>query len=95
MKIPCPLCGKILPRFESVLIHIKRVHPNVSAEKALELAYHANPIDLKFKRRIKKKRNSSDRFKKERNILLGVSPNYKKERPHSIHWKSVIKTPCK
>lgn len=91
MKIPCPLCGKILPRFESILIHIKRVHPSISAEKALKLAYHANPIGLKSK----KKKNSSDRFKKERNILLGISPGYKKEKTHSIHWKSVIKTPCK
>lgn len=89
MKIPCPLCGKILPRFESVLIHIKRVHTEVSAEKALELAYNANPIGFK------KKRNISSKFKKEKNILLGFSPGYQKEKTHSIHWKSVIKTPCK
>lgn len=89
MKILCPLCDKILPRFESVLIHIKRVHPNINPEKALKLAYNAKIIGKKHRK------NPSSYLKRERNILLGISPGYKKEKAHSIHWKSVIKTPCK
>lgn len=95
MKILCPICHKILPRFESVLIHINRVHPNLvtTPEKTLEMAYNAKAIGLRRKR---KQQNNKARTinKKERNILLGKSPCYKKTKPHSIHWKSVIKTPC-
>lgn len=95
MKILCPICNKILPRFESVLIHIKRVHQDLSIppEKELKMAYNAKVIGLR--RKGSPKGGKSHKVnKKERNKLLGKSPCYKRTTPHSIYWKSVIKTPC-
>lgn len=49
MKIVCPLCGKNLPRFESILIHLNRVHPELTKEKALDLAQGAKITDVSRK----------------------------------------------
>lgn len=89
MEIVCPLCEKILPRYESVLIHLKRVHPEISSEKALELAFNAKAIGF----RRKKNKKASSTIKRERSVLLGKKIYYKKSKPHSIFWGSVIKTP--
>lgn len=89
MKIICPICGKILPRYESVLIHIKRIHIEISPEKALEMAFNAKAIG--FRRKNSKRIDST--INRERNVLLGEKVTYKKNKPHSIFWGSVIKTP--
>lgn len=90
MKIVCPICGKILPRYESVLIHLRRVHTELSPEKSLKLAYNAKAIG--FRRKKSKKAKFS--IKRERNIIIGKKVTYKKEKPKSIYWEAVIKTPC-
>lgn len=91
MNIVCPICGKILPRYESVLIHLKRVHTEISPEKALDIAYNAFPIGIR--RRKSKKAVAS--VKREKNIgLFGKRRGNKREKSHSIFWGAVIKTPC-
>lgn len=89
MKILCPICKKVLPRYESVLIHIKRVHIEISPERALKLAFNAKAIGF----RKNKSKNVSSTIKRERNVLIGKRITYKKDKPHSIFWGTVIKTP--
>lgn len=89
MKILCPICKKVLPRYESVLIHIKRIHIEISPERALELAFNAKAIG--FKKSKSKKVFST--INRERNVLIGKRTLYKKNKPHSIFWGAVIKTP--
>lgn len=90
MKIVCPLCGKKLPRFENILIHLNRVHPELTQEKALDLALGAKITDVS--RKGDKKVIST--LKREKSVLLGKKLSYKKMKPHSIYWGAVIKTPC-
>lgn len=90
MKIICPICGKNIPRFELVLVHMKRVHPELSPDKALELALNAQITDIS--RRNDKRVIST--LNREKQILLGRKIKYKKRKPHSIYWGAVIKTPC-
>ena len=90
MKIVCPLCGKNLPRFESILIHLNRVHPELTKEKALDLAQGAKITDVS--RKGDKKVIST--LQREKSVLLGEKISYKKMKPHSIYWGAVIKTPC-
>lgn len=80
----------MLPRYESVLIHLRRVHTELSPEKSLELAFNAKVTDIKRKNSNKAKST----INRERGILLGKNITYKKTKPHSIYWGSVIKTPC-
>lgn len=89
MKILCPICRKVLPRYESVLIHIRRIHIEVIPEKALELAFNAKA--LRFKNSKSKKVFST--IKRERSVLISRKTSYKKDKPHSIFWGSVIKAP--
>lgn len=89
MKILCPICRKVLPRYESVLIHIRRIHIEVIPEKALELAFNAKAIGFKNS----KSKKVSSTINRERNILIGKRTSYIKNIPHSIFWRSVIKTP--
>lgn len=92
MKIRCPLCGKILPRFENVLTHIKRVHTDVAPDTRLELAYTAEIVE--FSKHKMRGRGYKKSIQKQRDILLGKTPKYKSSAPHSIYWGAVIKTPC-
>ena len=82
MKIVCPLCGKKLPRFENILIHLNRVHPELTQEKALDLALGAKITDVS--RKGDKKVIST--LKREKSVLLGKKLSYKKMKPHSIYW---------
>jgi len=74
MKIVCPLCGKNLPRFESILIHLNRVHPELTKEKALDLAQGAKITDVS--RKGDKKVIST--LKREKSVLLGEKYHIKR-----------------